>query len=292
LHSYLALYIDLPEGLVVGNIEVEGGIVKYVSRGAIYYVKEHFGPSLSCFKGEGSPDSRKTGRIPESFFSYGPIEKIVSLLGQGRANVVEVRLSHELDLSPEEERNLREAVGPHFYFSRSAYDYSPSSLPHSDFETAQGFQVVLDVLVRNWDDGERNIVMSGSVPVWFDFGASLDPACQNIYRFLLKLDEARNAGRVSSIITYFQDYSRRKSQILKRALRLFQSIPLWEIRTVTRISGTEIPGFFADYLAKNLASLADEIDILRGAFLRCPPARNEPALDQPVSKEPFMRQTK
>ena len=24
------------------------------------------------------------------------------------------------------------------------------------------------------------------IPVWFDFGASLDPRCQNIYRFLLK----------------------------------------------------------------------------------------------------------
>lgn len=187
-------------------------------------------------------------------------------------------------------------MGPEFYFSRSAYDYDLGSLPHTDTDTALGFQVVLDIVVRNWDDGERNIAIVNNVPVFFDYGASLDPACQNIYRFLLKLDEARKVNRVSSIISYFTAYSSRRSNILKKAIRVFQAIPLWEIRSIVNTSGAEVPGFFGEYLAKNLFNLAEEVDILRGAFLRLPPedsgSRKSTDEAELYLKETYFRQVK
>lgn len=99
----------------MGAIEIEHGMAKYITDGQIYYVKQHFTPSLL------PTDSRISRKfiVPETFFSYGPIEKIVSLLGLGRVNVVTVKLAHEMDLSLEDTNKLKDIVGPEFYFSRS-----------------------------------------------------------------------------------------------------------------------------------------------------------------------------
>ena len=131
-----------------------------------------------------------------------------------------------------------------------------------------GYQVVFDTLVRNWDDGDRNIWYVSGIPVWFDFGASLDPRCQNIYRFLLKLQDAQETGRVSVITRYFEDFSRRKDDILSRAISMVKSITLSEIRAIVEVAEHNYAGFFAEYLAKNVSQIDEDIDIIRGAFVR------------------------
>ncbi|QUL98787.1 MAG: hypothetical protein IMF26_01520 [Candidatus Fermentithermobacillus carboniphilus] len=281
----------------MGQIIVEQGIVKYKKDGATYFVKRHFAPSIDFADGRrdsalDKPRRYGTKTIPESFFSYGPIEKMVSSLGSGRVNVVAIKFKSEMDLDAEEVSKLQELVGPDFYFSRSGWDYTPESLPHRDPEIALGFQVVFDILVRNWDDGERNMCVVQGVPVWFDFGASLDPRCQNIYRFILKLEEAKEAGRTSSIIRYFEAYSRRRSQILKRAIRVFEGIHLWEIRAIVEGSMAEMPGFFAEYLARNVSQMAEEVDIIRGAFLRQKGQSDVSLIAEMMPRETYLRQTK
>lgn len=250
----------------MGTIIAEHGTVKYVVKGATYFVKENFAPSVQVFR-EALPSRRWKG-IPETFFSNGPVEKLVSILGLGRCNMVSVRLASDMDLTPEEEEELKRLVGPTFYFSRSAHDYTPDKLPFDDPELATGYQTAFDILVRNWDDGEDNMALVGGVPVWFDFGVSLDPRCQNVYRFIMKLEEARKLGRVSTIVSYFMDYNRRRSQILKRAVQTFQSIQKSEIRSAVRISEVPMPAYFAEYISKGLENLLEDIDIIRGAFLR------------------------
>lgn len=86
----------------MGRVEIEHGLVKYIVDDEIYYVKQHFDPSFLPGR-----SSRKF-LVHETFFSYGPIEKIVSLLGIGRVNVVAVKLDHEMKLSRE---NRQEAQG-------------------------------------------------------------------------------------------------------------------------------------------------------------------------------------
>lgn len=250
----------------MGTIEVENGLVKYITKGSTYYVKQNFAPSVQVFKAE--VPARQQKGIPETFFSNGPVEKLVSLIGAGRANVVSVKLASDLDLTLSEHESLTDAVGPDYYFSRSTGDYSKDNLPHTDVEIASGYQSVLDILVRNWDDGERNMHMIDGIPVWFDFGVSLDPRCQNVYRFILKLEEARNMGRASTIVDYFMGYSRRRSQILKNALSAFKSIGAPEIRTLVKVSQVTIPGYFGEYLARNVSRLDEDIDIIRTAFLK------------------------
>ncbi len=251
---------------IMGIICINKGAVKYVAHSATYYVKENFAPSLQVFREEVPVHKRKG--IPETFFSNGPVERIVSLLGAGRCNVVAVRLAQDLDLTERDRILLTEAVGPDFYFSRSVDDYRPEDMPHQEPETALGYQVVLDTIVRNWDDGERNMGRLSGIPVWFDFGASLDPRCQSVYRFVMKLEEARNLGRVSTIVSYFMDYGRRRSQILRRAIKTFAAISDLEIRTIINISQVKIPAFFAEYLSNNITHISEDIDIIRGAFLR------------------------
>ena len=250
----------------VGTIVARDGTVKYITAGVTYYVKQNFAPSIQIFQAE-VPQRKRKG-IPETFFSNGPVEKLVSLLGLARCNVVLIKLASDLELSPPQRDRLTEAVGPDFYFSRDASTYTKESLPHDDPEIAAGFQVVLDTVVRNWDDGERNLVTVDAVPVWFDFGASLDPRYQNIYRFILQLEESRQQGRISSIVSYFMDYSRRRSQILRRAASVFAYIPRTEIRTIIKISQVQIPAYFGEYVVNNMKRVSEDIDILRGAFLR------------------------
>lgn len=260
----------------MGTIIAEHGTVKYVVKGATYFVKESFAPSDQVFREELPPRRRKG--IPETFFSNGPVEKLVSVLGLARCNMVTVRLASEMGLTPDEEERLKSLVGPTFYFSRSAYDYTPHTLPFDDPELARGFQTVFDILVRNWDDGERNTAWVSGVPVWFDFGASLDPRYQNVYRFIMKLEESRKAGRVSTIVEYFMDYSRRRSQILKRAVQAFQAISPAELRAAVRISQVHLPAYFAEYVSNGLANATEDIDIIRGAFLRENVERRQTAL--------------
>lgn len=250
----------------MGTIHIDGGLVKYITENATYYVKENFAPSIQVFR-EEVPASKRKG-IPETFFSNGPVERIVSLLGAGRCNVVSVKLAADMGLCEDEKIQLTEAVGPDFYFSRATEDYRPEDLPLQDPEMAAGYQVVLDTIVRNWDDGERNMRIVNGIPVWFDFGASLDPRHQSVYRFVMKLEEARNLGRVSTIVTYFMDYSRRKSQILKRAINTFSSVSNLEVRTIVSVSQVKIPAFFGEYLSNNISQVTEDIDIIRGAFLR------------------------
>ncbi len=250
----------------MGTIIAEHGTVKYVVKGATYYVKENFAPSVQVFKTELSP--RQWKGIPETFFSNGPVEKLVSILGLGRCNMVTVKLSADMELTPEEEKELTQLVGPTYYFSRSAQDYTLDRLPHDDPELATGYQTAFDILVRNWDDGEDNMALVDGVPVWFDFGVSLDPRCQNVYRFIMKLEEARRLGRVSTIVSYFMDYTRRRSQILKRAVQQLQEIRSSEIRNAVRLSGVQIPAYFAEYIVNGLKNMLEDIDIIRGAFLR------------------------
>lgn len=250
----------------MGTITVEGGLVKYSTGGVTYYVKHNFAPSIQVFQQE-VPQRKRKG-IPETFFSNGPVEKLVSLLGLGRCNVALVKLASDLELSQQERDQLTDAVGPDFYFSRDALSYTKESLPHDDPEIATGFQVVLDTVVRNWDDGERNMRVVEDVPVWFDFGASLDPRYQNIYRFVLQLEDSRKIGRTSTIVKYFMDYSRRRSQILKRAVSVFGNIPKSELRTIIKVSQLYIPGYFAEYVDGNIKRISEDIDILRVAFLR------------------------
>lgn len=250
----------------MGTIVAKNGTVKYTTAGVTYYVKQNFAPSIQVFEAE-VPQRKRKG-IPETFFSNGPVEKLVSLLGLGRCNVVLVKLASDVDLSPAERDLLTEAVGPEFYFSKDAASYSKDTLPHDDPEIAAGFQIVLDTVVRNWDDGERNRAIIDGIPVWFDFGASLDPRYQNIYRFILQLEEARQEGRASSIVEYFMDYSRRRSQILKRAVSVFSAISNNEIRTIIKVSRVQIPAYFGEYVVNNMKRISEDIDILRGAFLR------------------------
>jgi hypothetical protein len=250
----------------MGTIIAEHGTVKYVVNGATYFVKESFAPSAQVFREKLPPHKRKG--VPETFFSYGPVEKLVSSLGLGRCNMVSIRLASEMGLPPEDKRELEHIVGPDFYFSRSAYDYTLDMLPFDDPELALGFQTVFDIIVRNWDDGERNMVWLDSVPIWFDYGASLDPNCQNVYRFVMKLEEVRRIGRVPSIVNYFMEYTRRRSQILKRAVQTFQAITPSEIRTAIRVSTVPMPAYFGECLAKNLTTILEDIDIIRGAFLK------------------------
>ncbi len=245
----------------MGKVEIEHGMAKYTTNGEIYYVKRHFTPSII----PGSISHRFL--VHETFFSYGPIEKIVSLLGTGRVNVVSVKLASEMNLTGEDRERLTEIVGPEFYFSRAAYQYDRNTLPHQDSETAMGFQTVFDILVRNWDDGEKNIWQLSDVPIWFDFGASLDPRCQNIYRFLLKLQDSAEAGRVSTIKRYFENYSRQRNNILQQGIEVFKNIPLSEIRTIVRVAEANFAGFFAECLARNISQIEEDIDIIRGAFL-------------------------
>lgn len=248
------------------TIVAQGGVVKYTAGGVTYFVKENFAPSIQVFEAEVQQKKRRG--IPETFFSNGPVEKLVSLLGLTRCNVVTIRLSREMNLSPLEQAQLSEAVGPTFYFSRDAHSYTRETLPHDDPEAAAGFQAVLDIIVRNWDDGERNMAGVDGVPVWFDYGASLDPRYANIYRFVLQLEASRHLGRVSSIVSYFMDYTRRRSQILKRAASLFQEVKRAEVRTALKVSGVQIPAYFGECLVNNINRLYEDIDIIRGAFLR------------------------
>jgi len=250
----------------MGTIVAQGGTVKYSTGGATYYVKENFAPSIQVFKTE-VPQKRRRG-IPETFFSNGPVERLVSLLGTGRCNVVVIKLASDVDLASEERAKLAELVGPDFYFSKDAYSYTKEMLPHDDPETASGFQVVLDIVVRNWDDGERNMAVVDGIPVWFDYGASLDPRYENVYRFVMQLEESRRSGRVSSIVTYFMDYSRRRSQILKRASSTFASISRSEIRTILKVSQVQIPAYFGEYVVNSINRVSEDVDIIRGAFLR------------------------
>ncbi len=250
----------------MSRIQVNQGTVTFKVKDATYYVKQNFAPSIQVFKAE--VPARKRRGIPETFFSNGPVERIVSLLGANRCNVVNVRLASDMDLTEKERDLLTEAVGPNFYFSRSATDYKPKDLPLNDPEIALGYQVILDTIVRNWDDGDRNMAWVEGIPVWYDFGASLDPRCQNVFRFIMKLEEARNLGRVSAIVTYFMDYTRRRSQILKRAIATFSAVPKLEIRTILNVSKVEIPAFFGEYVANNIKQISEDIDIIRGAFLR------------------------
>ena len=252
----------------MGTIVARDGTVRYTVGGVTYYVKENFAPSIQVFEAE-VPQRKRRG-IPETFFSNGPVEKMVSLLGAARCNVVVVRLASDMDLSPKERDRLAEAVGPTFYFSKDAQSYSHTAdtLPHDDPEIASGFQVVLDIVVRNWDDGERNMARVGGVPVWFDYGASMDPRYQNVYRFVLQLEESRMTGRVSTIVSYFMDYSRRRSQILKRAAALFAGVARAEIRTILRVSEVQMPAYFGECLVNNINRVSEDVDIIRGAFLR------------------------
>lgn len=250
----------------MGTITVSDGTVRFESAGITYYAKENFSPSIQVFEAE-VPKKKRKG-IPETFFSYGPVEKLVSLLGLDRANVVMVRLSSEMSLTDKDREHLLAAVGPSYYFSRDAQSYGRENLPHDDPETAAGFQVVLDTIVRNWDDGERNRTTVDGIPVWFDYGASLDPRYQNIYRFILKLEESRQAGRSSTIVEYFMDYSRRRSQILKKGVDVFSEISRTELRTIVSVSQVIMPAYFGEYVDGNIKRIDEDIDILRGAFLR------------------------
>jgi hypothetical protein len=251
----------------MGTITVQGGVVKYESAGVTYYVKENFAPSIQVFEAEVPAKKRKG--IPETFFSNGPVEKLTSLLGLGKCNVVTVKLAQDMGLTDDERKMLQLAIGPSYYFSRDAKTYTRESVPHDDPEIATGYQVVLDTIVRNWDDGERNrTTTADGIPIWFDFGASMDPRYQNIYRFILQLEESRQAGRSSTIVEYFMDYSRRRSQILKRAASDFMGISRSEIRTMIKVSQVVIPAYFGEYVAGNIKRIVEDIDILRGAFLR------------------------
>lgn len=270
----------------MGRVKLEHGLVKYIADDKIYYVKQHFDPSLM----PGHSSHRFV--VHETFFSYGPIERIVSLLGIGRVNIVSVKLEHEMDLSHEDREKLTELVGPKFYFSRAAYQYDKNSLPHKDPETAMGYQVVFDTVMRNWDNGERNIWYVSGVPVWFDFGASLDPRCHNIYRFLLKLQDAADTGRVSSIKRYFENCSRHRNDILNRAISMVKSITLSEIRTIVDVAEDRYAGYFAEYLAKNVSQIDDDIDIMRGAFLQKELESDRSLIYTSIPREVFGRQVK
>ena len=272
----------------MGTIEIEHGMVKYITDGEIYYVKQHFKPSIPPV----SQASSQKLVVPERFFSYGPIEKIVSLLGLGRCNVVSVKLADEMDLSPEDMNTLVNLVGPEFYFSRAAYQYTKETLPHADPETATGYQIVLDTLVRNWDDGDRNIYVVSGIPVWFDFGASLDPRCQNIYRFLLKIQDTADAGRISSIKTYFDAYSRRREKILNSAVEVFSDISHSEVRSIVQVAEDEFSGFFGEYIVNNIAQISEDIDIMKGAFLSQRDSAKGPMFYEPVLRQTFWRQIK
>ena len=136
----------------MSRIHVDQGTVTIRVKDATYYVKQNFAPSIQVFKAE--VPARKRRGIPETFFSNGPVERIVSLLGANRCNVVNVRLASGIEITSKERDLLTEVVGPDFYFSRSATDYRPSDLPLNDPEIALGYQVVLDTIVRNWDDGD------------------------------------------------------------------------------------------------------------------------------------------
>lgn len=250
----------------MGTIIAEDGQVKYVVKGATYFVKENFAPSTQVFRAE--LPARSHGEIPETFFSNGPVEKLVSILGLARCNMVTVRLSSEMGLRPDEEEKLSYLLGPTYYFSRSAYDYTQKTLPFDDPEIAKGFQTIFDIMVRNWDDGPMNCAEVDGIPVWYDFGASLDPRCRNVYRFIMKLEEARLIGRTSIIVDYFMDYTRRRSQILKRAIQSLERISRSEIRTAVRISQVQLPAYFGEYIAGTIESIAEDVDIIRGAFLR------------------------
>ena len=81
----------------MGTITVDDGLVKYSTGGTTYYVKHNFAPSVQVFQAE-VPQKKRRG-IPETFFSNGPVEKLVSLLGLGRCNVVLVKLASDLELS-------------------------------------------------------------------------------------------------------------------------------------------------------------------------------------------------
>lgn len=250
----------------MGTVIAQGGTVKYISSGVTYYAKENFAPSIQVFEAE-VPQKKRRG-IPETFFSNGPVEKLVSLLGFGRCNVVMVKLASDMELTQSDRDNLALALGNSCYFSRDANSYSKANLPHDDPEIATGFQVVLDTIVRNWDDGERNKVTVDGVPVWFDYGASLDPRYQNIYRFILQLEESRQSGRSSTIVDYFMDYSRRRSQILRRAASAFAEVSRTELRTIIKVSQVLMPAYFGEYVVNNIKQISEDIDILRGAFLR------------------------
>ena len=245
----------------MAKVEFEHGLITYSINGEIYYVKRHFPPTIP-------PNRSSRFLVHETFFSYGPIERIVSLLGIGRVNVVSVKLSGDMDIGCVNIEKLKELVGPEFYFSKAAYQYDPHYLPHQDPERAMGFQIVFDTLVRNWDDGERNIWQLGKVPIWFDFGASLDPRCQNIYRFLLKLQDAADTGRVSSIKRYFDDYTQKREDIIGEAVELFRNMPSQEIRGIVSDAEHEFTGYFAEYIAGNIVQIEEDIDILRGAFVQ------------------------
>lgn len=271
----------------MGKVKLDHGLVKYVTDDdEIYYVKQHFDPSFIPSR------ASRSFLVQETFFSYGPIEKIVSLLGIGRVNIVSVKLEHEINLCRKDKEMLTELVGPKFYFSRAAYQYDKTSLPHKDPETAMGYQVVFDTLVRNWDDGDRNIWYVSGIPVWFDFGASLDPRCQNIYRFLLKLQDAQETGRVSVITRYFEDFSRRKDDILSRAISMVKSITLSEIRAIVEVAEHNYAGFFAEYLAKNVSQIDEDIDIIRGAFVRRELDSDRSLIFTSIPREAFGRQVK
>ena len=80
----------------MGTITAEHGTVKYVVKGATYFVEENFAPSVQVFK---EAPSRRWRGIPETFFSNGPVEKLVSILGLGtlQYGIGQARFRHGLN---------------------------------------------------------------------------------------------------------------------------------------------------------------------------------------------------
>ena len=62
--------------------------------------------------------------------------------------------------------------------------------------------------------------------------------------------------------------SRDERTISLRAISMVKSITLSEIRAIVEVAEHNYAGFFAEYLAKNVSQIDEDIDIIRGAFVR------------------------
>lgn len=94
------------------------------------------------------------------------------------------------------------------------------------------------------------------------------------------------------ITRYFEDFSRRKDDILSRAISMVKSITLSEIRAIVEVAEHNYAGFFAEYLAKNVSQIDEDIDIIRGAFVRRELDSDRSLIFTSIPREAFGRQVK
>ena len=78
--------------------------------------------------------------------------------------------------------------------------------------------------------------------------------------------EARRLGRVSTIVSYFMDYTRRRSQILKRAVQSSAVHPEKRDKVGRTHLEVPMPAYFAEYISRGLDCLLEDIDIIRGGL--------------------------